>query len=591
MSDSSKIELDLLPSLKRDFKVLRRIGEGGMGTVFEAIQIKLDRRVAIKILSQKLALDREFIERFQREAKVAAAVNHPGLIQIYDFGEVDGSHYAIQEFVDGENLSQRIKRTGSIPVQEGLRIITAAAEALNAALAKGVIHRDVKPDNIMIGADGRVKVADLGLAKILTDDLNNVTLTGMGLGSPHYMPPEQADDAKTVDHRGDIYSLGITFLTILTGKRPYKGNSPYALIRAHAEQDLPRGAELGTELPEGIDSLIQRMCAKRPEDRYPDYTELLNDLGALQTDIEATIVLPPRNPRTETPSPTNAQTTFGNSSLTAGFSYSENFQTNFATAPSSSDDSSQRNGPVLLYSLIGIAVAALLFLVYDRIRARATEAGAPKSELAETNPLVAIGTIDPAVTEFLFVNAASGALGGEAPGRRPPVFLAGILRPNGFSYSYPLPGGPQPKPKDNPLSGNSFQELLKQADDYANTHPDNLRSILNNYEQLWHATVTPVEQDLARKRIDKNLAILDAVTFTTIAEFRDRTIDAGKRGDFNEEIRIWADYPMELRTFAHDSLVWDAFTNSISTPARQLYNARFPNARPEQVTTLRGPGR
>lgn len=445
MSEPSKTELNLLPGLSHEFKVVRRIGEGGMGTVYEAIQLKLDRRVAIKVLSQRLAADPEFLDRFHREAKLAAAINHPGLIQIYDFGESDGMHYAVQEFVDGENLSQRLKRTGRLSVQEALEIVGSAAEALNAALTQGVIHRDIKPDNIMIAADGRIRVADLGLAKVVGED-SDMTLTGMGLGSPHYMAPEQADDAKTVDHRSDIYALGITLLTLVTGKRPFQGNSPYALIRAHAEQELPSGAELGTDLPDGVDALIRRMTAKQPVDRYPDYNELLTDLNALQTDTEATIILPPsKHTAAASPSPSNAPTTLTDPAITNSYSYSENFQTNYAPAESATP---RRQHP-LLYAISGITIAAALFIAIDHLQHPNARPSDPTISAAPADS----ASIDPAVIEFLFGEPAPSSPGSSlspdqqrshGADRPPPQFLAGVIRPNRFSYTFPLPGGRPP---------------------------------------------------------------------------------------------------------------------------------------------------
>ena len=271
-----------------DFRLTGRIGEGGMGAVYEANQQKLNRRVAIKVLANRLAKDEVFLERFKREARAAASINHPGLIQVFDIGSQDGVHYYAMEYVDGEDLSQRLKREGSISEAEAIEIVIHAAEALQEAHDQSVVHRDIKPENILITSKGQVKVADLGLAKILEDE-TSMTLTGTGMGSPHFMAPEQAEDACHVDHRVDIYSLGITLLMLVTGRRPYSATSPYLLARAHAEQPLPSGKDLGKDLSPEIERLIRKMAAKLPGERYQNYEELLEDLRHLKGDQQVSI--------------------------------------------------------------------------------------------------------------------------------------------------------------------------------------------------------------------------------------------------------------------------------------------------------------
>jgi len=277
-----------VPELLGDFRLIGKLGEGGMGAVYEGIQQKLNRKVAVKVLAQRLSRDTVFLERFKREARAAASINHPNVIQVYDIGEDEGIKWYAMEYVHGENVGDRIKRAGKIPVGEALAIVTCVAEALKEAKAQGVVHRDIKPDNILITTKGQVKLADLGLAKLLDED-SAMTLTGTGMGSPHFMAPEQAQDAGQVDHRADIYALGITLLTMVTGKRPYSATSPYVLARAHAEEPLPSGEELGTALPVELEQLIRKMAAKNPEDRYADYDELLADLRRLQGDHPASI--------------------------------------------------------------------------------------------------------------------------------------------------------------------------------------------------------------------------------------------------------------------------------------------------------------
>lgn len=260
-----------------DYHLVRKIAEGGMGEVYEAMQLKLDRRVAVKLLSEELSREQEFLTRFEREAKSAAALNHPNVVQVYDYGCAGGQYYFVMELVDGVDLSMHVKEHGKLPIPDALAYFEQAVNALKFAARNSIIHRDIKPANLMLTREGIVKVSDLGLAKKLTDD-SDVTMTGVGMGSPHFLAPEQADDAAHVDHRADIYALGVTLLYLLTGKRPFEGASNFSVVLAHANKPLPTGFELGTPLPEEIERFIKRMTAKLPAARYQDYDELLADL-------------------------------------------------------------------------------------------------------------------------------------------------------------------------------------------------------------------------------------------------------------------------------------------------------------------------
>ena len=264
-----------------EYQLVRKVGQGGMGAVYEAIQTKLNRQVALKILPKKSTQDRAFLERFYREAQAAAALNHPNIVQVYDIAEDKGYHFFAMEFVEGENLLQRVKRDGKLPADEALAIAEQVAKGLRFAQQRSIIHRDIKPDNIMVTRDGQVKLADLGLAKSTEDD-KGVTQTGAGLGTPYYMAPEQAQDARNVDHRADIYALGITLLHLVTGKRPFDGDSAYSIIIQHRERELPSAQELGAEVTRGVEAVIHKMAAKDPAQRYQDYDSLLSDLAKVR---------------------------------------------------------------------------------------------------------------------------------------------------------------------------------------------------------------------------------------------------------------------------------------------------------------------
>ena len=263
------------------YRIVRKLGQGGMGAVFEATQVKLGRRVALKVLLRQSHADPADLERFRREARSAAALDHPNIVHVHDIGEDLGYHFFAMELVDGESLSQRLTREGRLSVAETLDIAIPLTEALCYAAKHKIIHRDIKPGNILLTQDGQVKLADLGLAKDIRGD-SNLTRTSAGIGTPYYMSPEQARDARQVDHRADIYSLGITLFHLLTGKIPFQGAGAWATVLAHAKKALPTGQEMGVPLPDAVEAVLRRMCAKKPEDRYQDYEPLLADLRMLQ---------------------------------------------------------------------------------------------------------------------------------------------------------------------------------------------------------------------------------------------------------------------------------------------------------------------
>jgi tRNA A-37 threonylcarbamoyl transferase component Bud32 len=216
-----------IPSIERiaaafpQLEILELIGRGGMGFVFKARQPHLDRYVALKLLPDKLAKDPQFAERFNREGRVLAKLNHPNIVSVFDFGQTGGFYYLTMEYVDGVNLRQAM-RAGRFSPAEALSIVPKVCEALQYAHEQGILHRDIKPENILLDAKGRVKIADFGIAKLVGEDQPNITLTNTGaaLGTPHYMAPEQLEKPATVDHRADIYSLGVVFYEMLTGELP-----------------------------------------------------------------------------------------------------------------------------------------------------------------------------------------------------------------------------------------------------------------------------------------------------------------------------------------------------------------------------------
>jgi eukaryotic-like serine/threonine-protein kinase len=275
---------DSMVSSKRfgDFELLARIGEGGMGAVYKARDMT-GRMVALKVLNKDIAGDSEFIKRFQREAKAGGALNHPNIVQAYAAGEEKGRPFLAMEFVDGESLRARLRRKGRLPEKEALAITRGVAAGLAHAHSHSFIHRDIKPDNVLLGSDGSVKVVDLGLAKSLEDD-QRLTKTGIALGTPHYISPEQARGQKEVDHRCDIYSLGATLYLLLTGQVPFDGSTNAEIMLKHLKEELDNPQDIVPEISDGTVMIISRMMAKKPEDRYANCLQLIEDLDLVLMD-------------------------------------------------------------------------------------------------------------------------------------------------------------------------------------------------------------------------------------------------------------------------------------------------------------------
>lgn len=250
--------------------IIRQIGKGAMGRVFEGVQLGGKRRAAIKILNSDLARDRVMNGRFEREARIALELKHPHIVAGYAAGQAAGQTYIAMEFMDGENALERLKRKGRLSPADAIAITASVANALAHAKERGIVHRDVKPANILTNSQGMVKLADLGLVRE-DDSQTMLTLSNAGMGTPLYMSPEQSEDAKNADHRSDIYSLGVTFLFLLTGKHPFKRQNLLQVIKAHREEPLPDSSELGVELPPVINSIAQKMAAKDPDERFQDY--------------------------------------------------------------------------------------------------------------------------------------------------------------------------------------------------------------------------------------------------------------------------------------------------------------------------------
>src|SRR5215510_524452 len=281
------------------YRLIKELGRGGMGTVYLAYDTRLGRRVALKLLPSRLVNNSERLRRFQREARLVSALSHPNIITIYDFGQENGRHYIVSEFVEGHTLRNFVG-SQDISLNRILDLVVQVASALEAAHAEGVVHRDIKPENIMLRPDGYVKVLDFGLAKLTEPesggdeaktDISGAppdfeTRTGIVLGTVNYMSPEQARGQK-VDGRSDLFSLGVILYELITGNRPFAGETWHHTIVAITDSEPPPIASKVQGAPGNLQKIINRALAKNREQRYQTMRAFLSDLETLQAEVAA----------------------------------------------------------------------------------------------------------------------------------------------------------------------------------------------------------------------------------------------------------------------------------------------------------------
>lgn len=256
------------------FQILAQLGKGGMATVYKAFQPSLDRTVALKVLHPGISESPEMRERFDREAKAIARLQHPNIIQVFDFDTVDGHSFLVMELVDGGTLKAKLvdlARTGQrLPLGEASRIVREVGEALDAAHNQGIVHRDVKPSNILLTTSGKAVVADFGIARIIAGAQQ--TQTGVGVGTPEYMSPEQSQGLE-IDHRSDIYSLGIMAYELVTGRVPFSADTPLAVVLSHVRDPLPLPSKIDPSIGPSIEQALLKATAKDPAARYGKASE------------------------------------------------------------------------------------------------------------------------------------------------------------------------------------------------------------------------------------------------------------------------------------------------------------------------------
>jgi serine/threonine-protein kinase len=271
---------DLVGKKLKDYYVLRRLGRGAMAEVYLAQQLSLGRQVALKVLNAELARDPTYVQRFEQEARAAAALVHGGIVQIYEVGRDDGVYFIAQEYVAGHNLGEVIRSHDSLEPRLALDILRQVTFALAKAASEGIVHRDIKPENIMLARSGEVKVADFGLARVQGDGGVNLTQIGVTMGTPLYMSPEQIE-GRPLDSRSDIYSLGVTAYHMLCGSPPYTGDTPLSVAVKHLNQSPEPLVSRRPDVPDNFARLVHRMLAKDPAQRFADPAALLRELHDL----------------------------------------------------------------------------------------------------------------------------------------------------------------------------------------------------------------------------------------------------------------------------------------------------------------------
>jgi predicted Ser/Thr protein kinase len=259
------------------YEVETTLGEGGMARVYRGTDRILGRTVAIKVLSRKYAGDDSFVTRFRREAQAAAGLNHPHVVSVFDTGDDEDQHYIVMEYVEGDTLADVLRREGRLPPERATAIAADVATALEGAHEKGLVHRDVKPGNVMIDREGRVKVMDFGIARAAADD--TLTQTGIVLGTASYLSPEQAQGLP-VDARSDIYSLGCVLYEMLAGRPPFVADTPVSIAYKHVHEDARPPSEVEPSVPAALDAVVLRALAKDPEERFETAAAFREAIGA-----------------------------------------------------------------------------------------------------------------------------------------------------------------------------------------------------------------------------------------------------------------------------------------------------------------------
>jgi len=307
-----------------NYEIMAKLGAGGMGTVYKARHRRMKRIVALKVLSREVATSGTFADRFQREVETIARLSHPNIVMAFDADECEAGPFLVMEFVNGRDLASEVERAGPLSVADAVDRILQAARGLEYAHSQGIVHRDIKPGNILRDVDGVVKVADLGLARLNAPEggsggNTSLTQAGMVVGTAEYMSPEQALDSGQVDHRADIYSLGCTLHFLLTGRSPYQAGSIMAMLLKHRDAPIPSLRASRPDVPPELEIILKRMIAKAPDDRYHTMTVVVQALEQVKRIIHpAGTQNDPRFSRLVAPAESLGKTVEFNSTANAG---------------------------------------------------------------------------------------------------------------------------------------------------------------------------------------------------------------------------------------------------------------------------------
>jgi serine/threonine-protein kinase len=290
LATTDAIATSLIGQQLMHFQLEQFVGGGGMGAVFRGRDLTLGRTVAVKVLSQD-HIDEDMIRRFRHEAQSAAKLDHPAIPHVYYVGEQDGWYFIVFEFIEGENIRDYVAKQGALSIRQAIIFLADIAEALQHASDRDVVHRDIKPSNVLVTHDGQAKLVDMGLARSqqIQSTANDLTATGVTLGTFDYISPEQARDPRLADARSDIYSLGCTLYFMLTGRPPFPDGTMLQKLLSHTSEAPPDPSQFRSDVPPQLTMMLSRMLAKHPEHRYQQPAELLGDILILANELDITL--------------------------------------------------------------------------------------------------------------------------------------------------------------------------------------------------------------------------------------------------------------------------------------------------------------